>query len=190
MGREQVSGITSRVGNALRFYPAGKIVAFVARDKYVEIHADGIPMGLTATSLISLEKTFTHMIRAHRNAVIAPKYLTAVAFIPEEGQLKPKNHQPPLYAKVGGLTLEVSRRNRAAVKQALRAKAGVVMEKEHPSRITYGRTTQFVEKNDVRAAKDSIPKPVMVKTKKSLDDLKAERELRAILKKLNPWSDL
>ncbi len=64
------------------------------------------------------------------------------------------------------------------------------MEKAHPSRITYGRTTQFVEKNDVRAAKDSIPKPVMVKTKKSLDDLKAERELRAILKKLNPWSDL
>jgi len=58
------------------------------------------------------------------------------------------------------------------------------------SRITYGRTSQFVEKNDVRAAKDSIPKPVLVKTKKALDDLKAERELRAILKKLNPWSDL
>lgn len=117
MGQEQVSGITSRVGNALRFYPAGKIVAFVARDKYVEIHTKGIPMGLTTTPLISLEKTFPHMIRAHRNAVIAPKYLQEVFTLPDDGK-------PTLYAKVGGLALEVSRRNRAAVKQALRAKVG------------------------------------------------------------------
>ena len=71
MGREQVSGITSRVGNA----------------------------------------------------VIAPKYLQDVFTLPDDGKPKPKN-QSTLYAKVGGLTLEVSRRNRAAVKQALRAKAG------------------------------------------------------------------
>ena len=124
MGREQVSGITSRVGNALRFYPASKIVAFVARDKYVEIHARGIPMGLTETPLISLEKTFPHMIRVHRNALIALKYLQEVFTLPDDGKPKPKNHQPALYAKVGRMTLEVSRRNRAAVKQALRAKVG------------------------------------------------------------------
>lgn len=64
------------------------------------------------------------------------------------------------------------------------------MEKAHPSRITYGRTTQFVEKNDVRAAKDSIPKPVMVKTKKALDELNNHRLLRDIDARLNAWSDL
>lgn len=124
MGREQVSGITSRVGNALRFYPAGKIVAFVARDKYVEIHAKGIPMGLTATPLISLEKTFPHMIRAHRNAVIAPKYLQEVFTPPDDEIRNEKNRKSTLLAKVGGMTLEVSRRNHAGVRRALRAKAG------------------------------------------------------------------
>lgn len=108
----EVAGLRARLGDRQKLIPIEQVRACIAEDKYIRVYYTG-GEELIDDALVGLEKQFPdRLLRIHRNALVSRNHIREL-FRDGSGRVR-------LRLAGCGVTPEISRRNRAAVRKLLR----------------------------------------------------------------------